>query len=153
VISAVSDRRAMPERSVQTTLALLQQGAFPTAGIDLEHDTDRKGQERTDRQDMLRCATCHAPITSNSDRIQVNAKHQHVCANPHGYVFQIGCFAQAPGCVIVGEPTAYFSWFPGYAWQIAYCERCLTLLGWAFRSVETFFFGLILDQLIDSSHG
>lgn len=126
----------------------LQRGNSPAAGV--EHAQQAETHEYDERKDVLCCATCRAPITRNSDRIQVNGKHQHVCANPHGYVFQIGCFAQAPGCVIAGEPTSYFSWFPGYAWQMAYCGRCLTLLGWAFRAEEAFFFGLILDQLVSS---
>lgn len=29
-------------------------------------------------------------------------------------------------------PTAEDSWFPGYAWTIAYCSRCYQHLGWLF---------------------
>jgi hypothetical protein len=33
---------------------------------------------------------------------------------------------------LVGEPTAEQSWFPGYCWTIAYCNRCFLHLGWRF---------------------
>ena len=31
-----------------------------------------------------------------------------------------------------GRPCAADSWFPGYAWTIAYCGRCFNHLGWRF---------------------
>lgn len=34
-----------------------------------------------------------------------------------------------------GAPTAQDSWFPGYAWSIASCARCLNHLGWRFTRV------------------
>jgi uncharacterized C2H2 Zn-finger protein len=115
--------------------------------IDYDQQVDTQDTDDAEKRKFLRCTECHYVITRKSDRIQINEQHQHVFANPHGYVFHIGCFAQAPGCVIASEETSYFSWFPGYAWQIALCGQCLTLLGWAFRSSESQFFGLILDKL------
>lgn len=35
-----------------------------------------------------------------------------------------------------GRPCAQDSWFPGYAWTIASCERCLNHLGWRFTLVR-----------------
>lgn len=37
---------------------------------------------------------------------------------------------------IVSEPEIDNSWFPGYAWQIAYCPGCREHLGWYFTSVD-----------------
>lgn len=31
-----------------------------------------------------------------------------------------------------GMPCTQFSWFPGYAWQIAVCKQCNGHLGWKF---------------------
>jgi hypothetical protein len=95
---------------------------------------------------------CQYLITHTSERIVKNEKHQHVFANPHGYIYQIGCFGQAPGCVAVGQETSHFSWFPGYTWRVALCGRCFSLLGWAFRSPEGLFFGLVLDKLISEEN-
>lgn len=105
----------------------------------------------TDEERALRCAACHHPITRQRDRIEKNGRHRHVFANPHGYMYQIGCFAQAPGCLTTGGESSYFSWFPGHTWQIAICGNCLALLGWAFRGTDSQFFGLIVDMLVEST--
>jgi hypothetical protein len=34
-----------------------------------------------------------------------------------------------------GRPSTQDSWFPGYAWTIAYCARCYSHLGWKFTLV------------------
>ncbi len=107
---------------------------------DHEHDKEKK---------FLRCAACHSPVTQQENRIRINEQHEHVFANPHGYIYHIGCFDQAPGCLTAGEETEFFSWFPGYSWQIALCGQCLVHLGWAFRSQNAFFFGLILEKLTE----
>lgn len=33
-------------------------------------------------------------------------------------------------------PSTEFSWFPGYAWQIALCKRCQIHIGWRFTSTN-----------------
>lgn len=137
-----------PPWSVLTGFDLLKEEKPGKGAVDRLQQSDTQEAEKTEDKDMLRCAACHAVITRRSDRIQINEKHQHVFANPYGYIFNIGCFARAPGCVVTGEETRYFSWFPGFAWQIALCGQCLALLGWAFRSQESNFFGLILDNLV-----
>ena len=129
---------------IPTGVQLLQQGKPRDAATPVVAAQDA---DDAAKKEFLRCAACLAPIARPSDRIAVNEQHQHVFTNPHGYIFCIGCFAQAPGCLAIGEETSYFSWFPGYAWQIALCGQCLTLLGWAFRSADSQFFGLILDKL------
>jgi len=97
------------------------------------------------------CRQCLNPITPKSARIVVNGAHQHTFANPHGIVFDIGCFKEAEGCGAVGSPTDEFVWFAGYMWQVALCRACLAHLGWFFTSaVDDSFFGLIMDHLIES---
>ncbi len=113
-------------------------------------DTETNDAQRPDNEDALYCAECHAPITRSRYRITVNEQHEHVFANPAGHIFHIGCFREANGCMIAGEETAYFTWFPGYAWRYALCAQCINLLGWAFRSQDAVFFGLIVDKLCEA---
>lgn len=99
-----------------------------------------------DEDPRLVCRLCRALVTRESERVSHGGGHTHVFFNPHGHVFEIGCFAQAPGVATVGPASVEFTWFPGYAWRIAICRRCQTHLGWRF-SGETVFHGLILDML------
>jgi hypothetical protein len=97
----------------------------------------------------LCCALCHAPVTSESRRISVAGDHCHVLANPYGMVFEIGCFAAAPGCTGSGPLTTDFSWFAGTAWQTALCARCRQHLGWRYTvATGGHFYGLILNRLV-----
>ena len=104
--------------------------------------------EEGERGRILACARCHQPITSAAARIAVGGAHEHTFVNPHGLEFRIGCFAIATGCLQVGEVTTFWSWFPGYAWQIELCVGCREHLGWEFRSADHRFHGLILDRLV-----
>ena len=95
------------------------------------------------------CRQCQLVITSPEERIEMQGAHQHTFANPHGTVYQIGCFRSAAGCGYAGQPSDEFSWFKGYSWQVAVCRSCLFHLGWLFISpAGDSFNGLILDHLI-----
>jgi hypothetical protein len=98
---------------------------------------------------LLVCAVCRHGIAPASARTARSGRHAHTFANPHGFVFHIGCFATAPGCRAAGGPSADFTWFPGFAWQIAVCRGCGEHLGWLFRSTAEAFCGLILDRLVE----
>jgi hypothetical protein len=101
------------------------------------------------KRDDLLCRQCLAAITSESSRIVVNGAHNHTFANPHGLVYEIGCFRQASGCGLAGPPSNEFSWFPPDSWRVAICGTCLTHVGWGFSSPgRGMFYGLILDRLI-----
>jgi hypothetical protein len=102
-------------------------------------------KERSER--VLRCRACEAEVAREDDRIEMSGAHVHTFVNPHGHVFEIGCFARAHGCAPVGRASAFFSWFPGYAWRIAVCGSCRAHLGWAFGE-EPGFYGLILARLV-----
>ncbi len=128
---------------------LLQRGNKPFSNVDLEQKEKSKDKEDFDKKEFLLCAVCHNRITRKTDKINIDEKHQHTFANPHGLVFHIGCFVNAPGCISYGEETEFFTWFPGYKWRVALCLRCGALLGWAFHSNDEHFFGLILDNLIE----
>ncbi len=98
---------------------------------------------------LIVCRRCRQTIARPSDAIEVNGSHRHVFANPHGLVYEIGCFAGVTGCGAVGPASDEFTWFAGYAWQTLLCTDCLSHLGWSFASRGgDLFFGMILDHLI-----
>jgi hypothetical protein len=98
------------------------------------------------------CRACLHPITRVSERIAVQGSHRHTFANPHGLVFEIGCFRQASGCAAAGAATDEFTWFAGYSWRVCVCSACLVHLGWRFSSRSgDVFHGLIVDRLIEPS--
>ena len=107
-----------------------------------------KDAEQTQPEKRLRCKSCGEPITREQERISVLGKHDHVCTNPSGIRFHIGCFAQVTSCTPIGEPTKEFTWFSGYAWRVVLCKKCHEHLGWSFQSDGgDQFHGLILNRL------
>lgn len=95
----------------------------------------------------LLCAACSAHITDDHHRLDVAGAHEHTFANPGGFVFHIGCFGAAPGCVHLGTTETAFSWFPGFTWQVAACASCRAHVGWIYRNAGEQFHGLILAAL------
>ena len=102
---------------------------------------------RERERNVLRCRACDAEIADEDDRIEMSGAHAHTFVNPHGHVFEVGCFARAPGCAPLGPASAFFSWFPGYAWRVVVCAQCRTHLGWSFGEAPDFF-GLVLPRLV-----
>lgn len=96
----------------------------------------------------LYCGRCEVEITTEDARVVRGGAHQHVFMNPEAYVYKVGCFAKAPGCVVTGRPTSYFSWFQGYAWSYALCKFCDQHLGWRYDGAAGSFFGLIVERLV-----
>jgi hypothetical protein len=109
---------------------------------------DMQQQPKEDKG--LFCARCTHLITSAHARINIDNRHLYTFTNPHGIVYEIGCFQDAPGCVPEGQPEIYWSWFPGYTWQIQRCSSCQGHLGWRFSKTDSAFFGLVLAFLIDN---
>lgn len=101
----------------------------------------------TVRKAVIVCANCGSEITRPEARVTRRGSHEHAFFNPLGIVYDIGCFATAPGCVEVGVTSDEFSWFPGYIWQVNCCRNCQTHLGWTFSNGEDRFYGLVLERL------
>jgi hypothetical protein len=126
-------------------LALRDQPNGPAAGQPAEIPGSQAGT-RSER--AIVCAACAGAITSPRHRITVQGSHEHRFMNPAGYLFHIGCFAEAIGCVVLGPPSLEYPWFPGFAWRFALCAQCRQHLGWHFASDGgERFFGLILNRL------
>jgi hypothetical protein len=107
-------------------------------------------EKKQEEEKFIRCRQCHQPLTRPSERISVEGTHAHTFANPSGILYEIGCFRSVIGCAYMGHPTDEFSWFKGFSWKVAYCNGCLTHLGWLFISTSGISFnGLILDCLTD----
>jgi hypothetical protein len=110
---------------------------------------DETEDDILDSEAYIRCRQCLNIITYPAERITVQESHRHTFANPHGIVFEIGCFRTAKGCGYVGPSSDEFGWFAGYSWRIAVCFRCLVHLGWLFESPDAnSFHGLILDLIL-----
>ncbi len=117
-----------------------------------KESTQKQAQEKMQaaeqEEEVIVCAYCSHPITDPEKQIIVNDSFRHVFANPHGIVFEIGCFSQARGTRPTSIPSSEFSWFVGFSWQICVCRYCSTHLGWVFTSDSQKFHGLILEKLI-----
>ena len=118
-------------------------------GMPISIVEDETEEQESDKEEYIICRQCHNIITSPTERIEVQGSHQHSFANPHGIVFEIGCFRNVKGCGHAGSFSTEFSWFKGFSWRIAVCIMCLTHLGWLFASQHSdSFHGLILDRLV-----
>jgi len=107
-------------------------------------------QDRAKSERAIACAACLATVTSARHRIAVHGSHDHRFMNPGGFLFHIGCFAEAIGCTIFGPDSHEYPWFPGLAWRYALCTSCGQHLGWHFHGKGgEAFFGLVLDRLTE----
>ena len=123
----------------------------PGGGKPKRSPEEKPFETASDSEEAILCRQCHQVVTKPSERIRIQGAHQHTFANPHGIVFQIGCFRSVQGCGYVGPATSEWSWFKGYSWRILVCRMCLTHLGWLYiSSSHESFGGLILDRIIES---
>ena len=107
----------------------------------IENDESYKNHDKD-----LTCSECKHPVTKVSERIEVFGRLYHSFTNL-GYLVQLGCFRDAPGCSGVQGISHGYSWFRGYAWQIQVCRHCHTQLGWKYMSEDESFYGLIFNTL------
>ncbi len=105
------------------------------------------GAKEKEEKKCIFCKNCNHKITTFENIIPIDGLYHHTCKNPVGLVFQIGCFKDAEGCVIYGEPTEDHTWFPGFSWSFAHCSQCNRHLGWFYQDNGRSFFGLILHNL------
>jgi len=116
--------------------------------VKIEELIQAENEEETEKEETFRCVNCGHDITTKKDRIAIHDEHEHTFVNPGGYVYHIGCFCKAPGCIQAGTSTAEHTWFRGYSWVYAFCGGCMAHLGWAYHSGDAgHFYGLILDRL------
>jgi hypothetical protein len=135
--------------NVESQIVFRQTPVQRSQGKPVDKTKDEIKESPPEDGEYIRCRQCLLIITQKSERIEVNGSHHHVNANPHGIVFEIGCFKTAVGCGTIGPSYNEWSWFPGYSWKVAVCRRCLIHLGWLFSSsAPNHFYGFILHRLI-----
>ncbi|MBI5536167.1 MAG: hypothetical protein HY898_25825 [Deltaproteobacteria bacterium] len=117
-------------------------------GTASESRTDPEDGTEEARKGVL-CARCGNKVTTTDRRVEIDGAHRHTFANPHGLVFHIACYSEAPGCRRSGQESTEFAWFAGYGWTVQTCARCGVHLGWAFRSATRAFWGLVCDRLVE----
>ena len=129
---------------------LLREQPGKKIGEDAPEPIEAQAEEPSpEEEEYILCRQCHQAISRPAERISVQGAHHHTFANPHGIVFEIGCFKYAQGCGYAGPPSREFAWFSGYAWRVCFCSMCLTHLGWVFIAASgDSFHGFILDRLI-----
>jgi hypothetical protein len=102
----------------------------------------------------LLCRSCRTPISDRDAIFSPGAGPPvQVFTNPHGRVFPVLTLKHAESLVFVGPPSLEYTWFSGYAWQVALCARCVNHLGWRFEAAAggtpPIFFGLLRAELVE----
>ncbi|KAK2991814.1 hypothetical protein RJ640_006374 [Escallonia rubra] len=108
--------------------------------------------------DCIRCKGCETLIARRSNMLVMSSEGPlGAYVNPHGYVHEIITLYKANGLAFIGNPVTEYSWFPGYAWTIAYCGTCRHQLGWRFTATNKklkprTFYGIRSSQVADEMH-
>ena len=120
----------------------------------LKENDSKEAYKETDSSDIedfkgekLYCTNCRQLITSEEMVTRIGGEHSHFKANPAGIVYDIRCFRSTTGTKGVGEFEEFFTWFPGFHWQILVCSCCDQHLGWTYRSNNRQFFGIIRSKI------
>jgi hypothetical protein len=129
---------------------LLRRLKSPEKRGKIDVKSDEKFSLEFKEDNSILCRNCGNRITTLDHIIAVHGQHTHTFTNPAGITYRIGCFSRAEGCLKYGEPTLEFTWFSGFGWNIAFCARCSSHLGWHYQSSGDQFFGLILTQLVEN---
>jgi cereblon len=102
---------------------------------------DDIGRHSTPRTNIsLSCSSCEAPLSTLASLVAISDEGASGgrYVNPAGQVHDLLTVADVvPNAVALeGEPSAEFSWFPGFKWTVAVCVRCRQHLGWQFTADE-----------------
>ena len=94
------------------------------------------------------CAQCRQQITDTSSIFSLDGQSTHnAFANPAGHLRVVITFESLRNYTEDPYITRNFTWFPGYSWQVIYCQSCKSHLGWKYRSnthrTSKFFYGLL----------
>jgi cereblon len=100
------------------------------------------------------CRRCQTRLSDASLLFPMDADRIHrVFANPSGLLLEIVTARGAENVQVIGPPTTDFTWYPGYAWEVAYCSGCQSHVGWAFGATDgahdpAMFYGLLKGSIV-----
>ncbi|KAM0065772.1 putative Lon, substrate-binding domain, PUA-like superfamily [Helianthus debilis subsp. tardiflorus] len=118
----------------------------------------RREIELLENFDQIKCRSCQTLIANRSDMLVMSTDGPlGAYVNPSGYVHEIMTLLKASGLALIGVPTEEYSWFPGYAWTVAYCATCEYQMGWLFTATNKklkprSFWGIRSSQVADDTH-
>ncbi|KAI3677278.1 hypothetical protein L1987_86901 [Smallanthus sonchifolius] len=118
----------------------------------------RREIELLENFDQVKCRSCQTLIANRSDMLVMSTDGPlGAYVNPSGYVHEIMTLLKASGLALIGVPTEEYSWFPGYAWTVAYCATCEYQMGWLFTATNKklkprSFWGIRSSQVADDMH-
>jgi len=86
---------------------------------------------------VMTCAECEERVASADDVFAMSAEGpQSIYVNPNGHLHETLTLHRATGLRCITRPSTEFSWFPGYAWEIAQCAHCSSHMGWRFTAAR-----------------
>lgn len=105
---------------------------IPSETPEIETTEKTEAEPEENPEHPILCAACGTIISYREHILRYAGSSEHIFTNPHGFVFRVGLFREAPGVFTVGDWTEEFSWFTGFAWRFAVCGGCMTHLGWEY---------------------
>jgi len=102
-------------------------------------DPDTRTETATKRQrEPIRCRRCSQELSTTEALFAMQGERvERVFSNPHGFLHEVLTLSHAQALRVVGPPTTEFTWFPGYAWEMAFCDNCQSHVGWHFVAVHS----------------
>ncbi|XKL64111.1 hypothetical protein PGB90_004197 [Kerria lacca] len=87
--------------------------------------------------DKLKCITCRTTIGSCADIFAMSIEGPHgTYVNSEGCVHELITLKTVTNTFPSSDPETEYSWFPGYAWSVAYCCECHHHIGWMFTACK-----------------
>jgi cereblon len=94
-------------------------------------------EESAGRSKRILCRWCGEALSDVSAIFATSASGTaQTFLNPYGFLHEVVTVRWARSLTLSGPPTTEFTWYPGYAWEVASCGRCRAHVGWAFRAVS-----------------
>lgn len=86
---------------------------------------------------VICCRECKIQVAHTNDVFSLSLEGpMSAYVNPQGHVHETLTVYKSQNLNLMGRPTKEHSWFPGYAWTIAYCRRCTNHMGWKFTATR-----------------
>ena len=106
----------------------------------------------------FQCSACGSLISSSDRLLAFNGSNRHLFVNPAGVECDFHTFYSCPGAVALGGATEEHTWFPGYAWHMAFCGTCYQHIGWFYEGISGLerpreFWGVLLVRIMIARMG